>query len=302
MPTLSQTEWNFVNNGVPSTQNPNYLCTISCTDQDIQIVASLPDTISSSIGANYEEAFAQILSSNSKLAGITGPLRALGVQLTTQALTAQVWQGSTEMVFDLPLVLQAETNELNDVLAKLEDLYQLTLPGESFANGFLTAPGPVLDPKLLAIGLKKAGQNALNSASGFLSDNPSAKTAAVGALAAISNAIPGTAGLVSSTSSSAESASTAKPSTDGSDRTLISAIKNNISLQLGRYMYFESVVITNVGQTHYVQPLESGVMSRVEVNVGFKTFFVPTKKDIPNIFRNSRFSRFQPGVNSRRGL
>lgn len=287
MAYLTQDEWKFLTNGAPAQDNENYLCTITCTDQNILVVANLPETFSTDIGAQYEEAFAQAVNNSGIVSSVGPKLRALGIQMTTQALTAQIWQGSTEMSFSLPLVLQARTDEIHDVLEKLEALYSLTLPGESFSNGFLTAPGPVLDAEILLQNVGSATSAAMNAAGSIAKD---AVTNSIGST--LSSAFSKLRSLSPSTAATAEASPSKKPDTanKGVDRPLVSAIKNNISLQIGRYMYFESVVITNVGQTHHVQPLESGIMSRVEVTVQFKTFYVPTKKDIPNIFRNAKFN------------
>lgn len=304
-PRLSQDEWNFVNNGVPDEHNPNYLCTITCTEQNIQVVANLPDNFQTDIGANYEEAFAQAINNTGIVGKLGAKARALGVQLTTQALTAQVWQGATEMTFNLPLIFQAVNSEFTDVLDKLESLYRLTLPSESFSNGFLIAPGPTIDPKLLLKNVAAITSGDMNNAGSIAAEFGTSAVAALTDLAAAAaSGFSGSRSLAGSGASTSEASptTTTKTTNVGVDTPLIHSVKNNISLQIGRYMYLESVVITSVQQTHFVNPLESGVMGRVEVTVGFKTFYVPTKKDIPNIFRNSKFNRFEPGVSSRKGL
>lgn len=305
-PRLSQEEWNFVNEGNQADQNPNYLCTITCTDQNIQVVANLPDTFNTDIAANYEEAFAQAVNNTGIAGKLGGKLRALGVQLTTQALTAQVWQGAADMSFSLPLVFQAVNDEFGDVLDKLEALYNLTLPGETFSNGFLTAPGPTISPQLLLKNVGAITSGAMNNAGSLAADASSSVVDTVtGLVSSLGSGFSSDRTLASSNSATSEASPTnsSKTTNSGVDTPLIASIKNNISLQIGRYMYLESVVITSVGQTHFVNPVESGVMSRVEVTVGFKTFYVPTKKDIPNIFRNAKLNRVNTanGGNARAG-
>lgn len=258
---LTSDAWAFENKGASKDTNPNYLCTITCTDQNIQLVASLPQEYTTDITADYQPIFAQLLENNIA-GGAINIARAMGVQLTTQALTAKMWQGSSDITFTLPLVFQAINDEYVDVLDKLEALYQLTVPDELFANGFLVAPGPRIDPELVKRNLGDIVTQVGQDAEAFLR---------------------------SSSDSAASSRSVQRNSSrdNGARRPLISSIKNNISLQIGNYQYYESVVITNINQNHSVQPLDSGVMSHVAVNVTFSTFVTPVKADIARIFRNS---------------
>jgi hypothetical protein len=262
---LTSEAWLFENDGGSKDNNPNYLCTITCTDQNIQLVANLPQEYTTDISANYDSSFSQAIENLPIVGGLASKARMLGVQLTTQALTAKVWQGSSEITFTLPLIFQAIDNEYKDVLDKLQDLYRLTLPDELFSNGFLTAPGPRLDPVLVA---KNIGDVTSQIREDVVAQLGSPTSSAVGSpRGANSNA------------------------KQGAKRPLISSVKNNISLQIGNYQYYESVVINNLGQTHFVQPLASGVMSQVAVMVTFTTFFTPVKADISRIFRGSPDNR-----------
>ncbi len=304
--SLTKEAWTFVNDGAPLDKNPNYKCIITCTDQKITLEASLPESFQIDVGANYDEAFSQLIGSIPLASKVAPWAKAFGLQLTTQALTAQIWNGSTELAFSLPLVFQAETSGVKDVLSKLRDLYTLVLPDESELGGFLTAPGPRLDPVLLAKSAAQAGEGLLNAAPPSiksLADSTRNEingiTSVVGGIAtqlgldlntvkSFAGTVANKVGLTTATRGTPEATGTPDYSHEGRNHSaptsLLSSIKNNISLKIGNYMFFESVVITSLGQNHYVQPLADGTMSRVEVTVGFKTFFVPTKKDISKIF------------------
>jgi hypothetical protein len=239
------------------------MAVIACNDKNITIVANLPQEFSMDLGACYEEAFSQglsgLLSGNGMLSEIAGKsMKMLGLQLTTKALTAQVWQGSTEISFSLPLIFQVESDSERDIQKPLRDLYSLVLPEEKEAGGLLEAPGPRVD-------LNKLQQN-----SGSLMD------ALGGTGSALSSAITG------------ESAMSIKDGVNSAlkpfSNAFLSSIKNNISLSIGDRMLFKSVVITSVAQNFSVQPLEDGVFQRVECTVGFKTFYVLTQQDMPDLF------------------
>lgn len=283
-PSLTTDSWNFLDTsgGDNKDKNPNYLAVITCTGLNIQITANLPQDFSIDIGAQYEEAVAQMVASNQIVSELATGARMAGVQLVTQALTAQVWQGSTEISFSLPLSFQVSTDEYEDVLKPLSDLYRLSLPDEVTEGGFLKAPGPSLSVELLKKSTGAFTSGLMNTAVG--SDVSKAVSAAKDK---VSSTLDGVVSLFSSGSKTASAPGASKvtsPQSEGQKGSLASAITNNISLTLGQYMHFDSVVITNVGQTHHVQPLENGTMSRVDVTVNFKTFFVPTQKDIKTIF------------------
>lgn len=290
--SLTSQDWTFVNDGRPKV-NPNYLCIIQCTERKISVTANLPQSYQIDIGANYEEAFSQGLQNTSSIAAIGPKLRALGLQTTTQALTAQIWQGSTEFMFSLPLVFQAEEDEQSDILRKLTDLYRLTLPDEAFSNGLLSAPGPRLDPKEILKSVGSAATGVVNSPLSSVANSVQEELS--GLYKQLKGFVSGPEEKASSAINSTSSAQTS-PSNRGLSNPLLAAIKNNISLTIGNYMKLDSVVITNVSQNHMVQPLVSGTMSRVEVTVGFKTFFTPTQKDIPNIFLGLRWSPDRKGL------
>lgn len=270
--------------------NPNYLCTVSSlklskfTNAPISIIASLPQEFSLDIGAAYEEAMAQAVASNSVISEFSSMSKMSGVQLATQALTAQMWQGSTDVSFSIPLVFQVESDEYKDVLLPIAHLYELVLPDDNEGNGLLSAPGPQLDAKQLAAAFASLGSGALNTVTpDFVKEGVSS---AVDLFKRSFNTSKSLVGASDKTASAPQSPTAGKPAGGFTRPPLASAIKNNISLQLGHFMFFESVVVTSVNQTPKVQPLASGNMSRIEVTVGFKTFYTPTQKDIMKIFTN----------------
>jgi hypothetical protein len=295
--TLTTDEWKFLDTsgGDNKDTNPNYLCVILCGDLGIKIKANLPQDFNIDIGAQYEEAIAQAMSSNQIVSELSSKARLAGVQLVTQALTAQVWQGSTEISFSLPLSFQVHKDEYEEVIKPLSDLYRLSLPGEATDGGFLTAPGPSLSAELMkkSIGAFTTGVVNVAKESGGATELVGKALGGVQNLVGSAydigrSAVSGAVKLVAPNSGSAGAAGAnnvaTAPMGEGQKAPLSSAITNNISLALGQYMHFDSVVITNVGQTHHVQPLDNGTMSRVDVTVTFKTFFVPTQKDIKTIF------------------
>lgn len=260
--------------------NPNYLAVISCNDKNITVTANLPQEFAMDVGASYEEAFSQglsgLLNGGGMISDIAGKsMKMLGLQLTTKALTAQVWQGSTEISFSLPLVFQVESDSEADIQKPLRDLYSLVLPEEKESGGLLEAPGPRVDLERLkqqALNLLETGKKVGSGLSSAYSNNQGN----LGGMAQEGQAAVGS-GLRSFSNA------------------FLASVKNNISLSIGDRMLFKSVVITSVAQNFSVQPLEDGVFQRVECTVGFKTFYVLTQQDMPDLFSPGAYAYSQKG-------
>jgi hypothetical protein len=66
-----------------------------------------------------------------------------------------------------------------------------------------------------------------------------------------------------------------------------SRIKNQISIRIGNYMFFDSVVITNVQQTFSSNfDAQTGLPHHAKVMVGFKPLFMLVQSDLDQLFLN----------------
>jgi hypothetical protein len=224
------------------------------------------------VGANYEEAFSQGLAGalgGSELLGKT--MKMMGMQLTTKALTAQVWQGSTEVSFSLPLVFQVEKDEHLDLHKPLIDLYKLVLPTESGAGGLLQAPGPVVDLEKLKTKNVDLNIKGIASSTGSLAGS-------IFSASGTNDVLKSANGVINAAGQGLQSLS----------KGFVDSIKNNIQLQIGSKCLLKSVVITSVSANTSVLPLQSGTFQRVECTVGFKTFYVLTQEDLPDLIGYSQ--------------
>ena len=255
---------------------PEYTMILHSNDLGITVTAALPDTIAFDVSSQYQAPFAQGINVSDKVAN---GLRLVGMSLTNQAMTAQIWQGTSDLQFTLPIILQAETDEGKDVMIPLKNLFRLTLPRVDQEGGLLRSPGPQLD-------LEKLAQNS-GAATSVLRDGVQAQTVHAGKLAsAIGGAMIGDddEGLTSYASSSKEARATMDTASSTSSGVIHAATKNIITLKVGRFMKFPSVVVETVSLTGNVQPLASGVLQRVEVSVTFRTFMIPTANELDTIF------------------
>ncbi len=240
----------------------------------VVIDAWLPETLSADINASYEAPFAQGLNQLSPNLGAIA--RFMGINLTTQALTAQIWQGGGFIEFSVPFIFHVETDAAVDVMEPIKKLFSLTLPKDPDGGGLLQAPGPVIDINRLAAtggeqfkeSFVKLKESLVDSASSIPSSLSDMASSAVANLSKLDSKVLSTANVA------AKAVSTS----------IVSSVKNNISLYLGEFLYFPSVVITDVNPTYDVVLSVDKNPIRATVNVNFRTFYTPTDRDIEIMF------------------
>lgn len=254
-----------------TTREINYKAIVACSEQNIYVDAWLPEQVQTDVSANYEAPFAQGIGSiNEKFGSLA---QFIGMNLTTQAMTAQIWQGGSFINFSLPFIFQAETSAEVDVMRPIKQLMRLAMPKDPSGGGILEAPGPHIDIRKLAANGGDQAASAVQSALDYTS-SPSKmmdtakqlKNDPLGSFAIFKDAA----------NNVAQKASTA----------LVNSVVNNISLSLGTFMYFPSVVVTDVSPTFDVILSPDGKPLRASVNVGFRTFYIPTENDIELMFSN----------------
>lgn len=218
----------------------------------------LPENFQLNFSSSYDQPFAQGIIN---APGISGAAKFFGASLTSQSMSVQVWQGSTCPEFNLTFQLIAETDPVQDVLMPIKRLSKLALPGVTAAK-LLSPPGPRIDPLV-------AAQAASAVASGVISTIG-------GALAGI--VTQDYTAIVGSAKSAAAGAGKALDA-------LIENPKNNISLYIGRFLRFPSVVIQSVSQTYDTIFDKRGLPLKANVDVTFSTWYVPVKSDVDRIFQ-----------------
>lgn len=279
------------------------------------IMADLPETFSFSVATKYEPSISQglygVQDSLLNIKGVSGRTvsNAFGVDLMAKSLTAQIWGGSSHLSFQLPLIFNIESSPMEDVITPLRQLLSLVLPYESNAGSLMQAPGPQFNWDKLTKNLAAATKQTINSAGSF-ARNAAATTA--GTLpAAGKNAdsiyrsvvggnvkIPytnvnldqagsaianwGKSALESVQKSGDGNTANAKTTTDLKQfpNAVRDSLDGQISLSIGRFQWFPSVVVTSIDPEFKMLTTEDGTPSQVQVNVSFSTMFVPTSKDI----------------------
>ncbi len=250
-----------------SNNNPNYTVIIKQTadpsqkgTKGIEIVAPMPDSFMFDTKSEYATPYAQGLFGGSsgmmaQLGKVAGQLG--GMRLTSQALTAQLWQGSTETSLSLELEFHAETDPDLDVRQPILALMRMATASIDPTSGLLTSPGP-------SITLDSAGA----VASGLFSATKNTVTGQP----------PKQGALVGEGTTNATAVS-------GSVKSLKETIRNQISIQIGRYAFFDSVVISNVQKTYSHQiDSKTGLPMHAKVSFTFSPLFLVVQSDLTNIF------------------
>lgn len=257
--------------------NPDYLVTIVQSDTNTIVQAPMPEEFMFDSASNYEAPFTQGLFATSGLASL---LRVAGVKLSNQALTAQLWQGSNDTVLSLDLDFQAESNPILEVRDPILKLLKMTTPYLT-KDLVMRSPGPQLD--LSVANAIQIGKDAIATG--------------ISGLSAIGNAIIGrddkttdtklgNAGNSVPTGGGSVATTPQQNSNLGQGDAWKTKVSNAISIKIGRYAFFDSVVITNVQKTYSsnIDPV-TGQPMHAKVMVQFKPLFQLLQSDLDKIFQ-----------------
>jgi hypothetical protein len=263
----------------------NYLVTIQQNSNPaIVIEAPIPDSFAFDVGATYEQMLPQGFTDN-KILNTAAALT--GTRLAVQALTAQLWAGNTDSELSMELEFHTETDPYYDVRTPIVNLLKLTMPTIDTKSGFLGSPGPQID-------FSKAGTIFSDAASSL---GTGAGNIIGEAASFIENIFYGTtpkpSSMTDSNSQVADGSNNAVAKTLQQNPNLGTAkywntmIKNKISISIGNYLYFDSVVITRVSQTFASNfDAQTGLPHNVRVAVAFKPLFMLAQEDLDTLFVN----------------
>ncbi|QBQ74640.1 hypothetical protein BcepSauron_260 [Burkholderia phage BcepSauron] len=272
----------------------------SMSADPISVQAPMPETFSMDAGASYEQPLPQGFTSSGT---INAAFAAFGVRLAVQAMSAQLWSGNTETNLSLELQFHTETDPVQDVRTPIVNLLKLTMPSTSSTTGLLESPGPSIDFS--------------NQAAAIGSDAFSAFGTSIGSvLGSVGTTVRNAFNRGGPTPQPGSITETSKQSNDSSNGTVPQAViqnpslgtaaywntklKNKISIKLGNYMFFESVVITRVSITAASNfDAQTGLPHHCRVLVEFKPLFMLTQQDLDTLFVNpGGGSGGTPGNNS----
>lgn len=229
----------------------------------------LPENINYDMSSSFESPFQPIMDNK-----IATTMRMLGYSAMSSAMTAQVWSGTSTPELSIECKIYAENDPIKEIKEPVLTLLSMVTPSESNGNaggltdGMLIPPGPHLSGTAIA-------------------------DAAVNKVKQINEGIGNT---LESAFSKVKKALNIKETTDTSKQLNGNPIKsdtwlksglitNQISVQLGKLMYFPSVVITGVKCDFPIRPhYLTGFPIAATVTIDFKPLFLPTMEEQRKIF------------------
>lgn len=259
--------------------NPAYTVTIfSVKDSPgkppVYVQAPMPESFMYDAAVMYEAPFTQGLTGNSMIDTIMKV--GFASKLVMHSMTAQLWQGSTETDLGLELEFHAEVDPISEVRDPIVSLLRLCTPSVNSAN-LLMSPGPKLEGQVLqdlVFAAKELDKDIPVDAKGEVSrgqlDDPAQSSRQGSGNTAQNNA--------------------GRSTTLGTTNYFKSRIQDQISIRVGKYAFFDSVVITNVQKTYESQfDQRTGLPFYAKVAVRFKPLFMVTQEDLDNIFGTRGF-------------
>lgn len=219
----------------------------------------LPENISYSMSSQFESPFKPFLDN-----GIATGMRMMGLSAMASSMTAQVWSGTDTPEIQLECKVYAEEDPLKEIRRPVLDLLSMVTPEESNASntmtgGMLLPPGPRLNTEAI-----------LGSTVKYMKESGNSTSSTIGS--GIENGYNAISGSTLDTSKSLNG----NP-LKASSLLEQGVITKQISVSIGEFMYFRSVVVTEVScdfpvQIHY----KTGWPMSVTLGITFKPLFLPT--------------------------
>lgn len=259
--------------------NPLYQVVIQSVNSSnpansINVKAYIPESFMYDTSASYEAPFSQGITGN-RLVDM-GMRIGMGAQIRNQAMSAQVWTGNTETELGLELEFHAEKDPYTEVMLPIKQLTKLATAKEGEVLGLIESPGPRIDGVIW-----EQLKSSTNAAAGYVANNVLGGEASVGTLTdpsqTFTNGNNDPNRVDPNASSNIFRASSLK-----------SYIQDQISIQVGGFAFFDSVVITHVQKTYQTTPeATTGLPFYARVNIRFKPLFMILQHDLDNIFQGA---------------
>lgn len=266
--------------------SPYIVTIIQNSNPAIVVEAPIPDSFAFDVGATYEQMLPQGFT-NSKVVNTATALT--GTRLAVQALTVQLWAGNTDAELSMELEFHTETDPLQDVRTPIVNLLKLTMPTIDTKSGFLGSPGPQID-------FSKAGTIFSDAATSL--EHEAVKSGLGFGTSPKPSSLQDSNAQVADGNNDAVAKQLQQNPNLGTAKYWNTMIKNKISISIGSYLYFDSVVITRVSQTFASNfDAQTGLPHNVRVVVAFKPLFMLAQEDLDTLFVNPT-SNTTSGTNS----
>jgi len=272
----------------PNTFNPAYTAVIRKIVKDgsgtknLAIYANLSEQFMYDSSAEYEPAFGNLFGG-----GFLKALNVFGTKPLWQAMTAQVWSGTSSDDITLKFVFQAETDAYRDVTLPVYQLESLCAAGTNKV-GMLTAPVGGIDFQKVLGYIKENVDRYMNGQS---TTSPEAQQTGVlnqpkgfasqTTMKSQTNPAQNQSGTRGSVNASQQDP---EPAAFGTRAWLESMMASQVSIDIGTQITFDNIVPLSVSKTVYTQPDSRGYMQYCEVDFRFRPMFLITREDLGKIF------------------
>lgn len=301
------------------------------THNPINVIAHLPESFNMEQDANYESPFADFLLGNSTVNTVA---QMMGVKLVNPLMTMQIWGGSSIPHYSIDFDLISDINSQGEPLLAQDTLYALLSMNTPYMDKekaeMITAPGPTVDWKTISKDLQQL-DNEIGAAA-----RVAARAWNVGIDASLAllpnededskdtiNAIGGQAKINTYTKVDGSSKDWGKTYSSDAvlgtevykdsgekggggidyDFTASSIVKRPISMRLGRYLFFPSIVITNVSWVYsHAMDINWGLPIHIKVSMQFKPLIVPTIEHYATMFHYNATVRGRAKAKELRGI
>lgn len=235
----------------------------------VNIEAPMPESFMYDAQVMYEAPFTQSLTGNSAIDTILKV--GFAAKLVTHAMTAQFWQGSTDTELGLELEFHADSDPATEVRDPIISLLRLTTP--TTQAGLISSPGPQLTSQVI-LDILTAGKNAGAS----IPEGTQGEVSAGQTTDTEQSVTQGDQGRAKTSNLNAENAT-------GTVAYWKTRIENQISIRIGKYAFFDSVVVTSVRKTYESQfDAVTGLPFYAKVAIQFKPLFMIVQDDLNKIF------------------
>lgn len=249
----------------------------------------LSESFSYNAGAQYDSPFQTVVGS-----GLAPLLSLGGVKVMPPVLTGQLWSGSETPELSIEVELVADSDPLLEIRDPIVNLLKLVTPRLGTGGAAMLSPGPYLDPNKVWDELRKifpimnqfAPEQGSSSGEGTQAAAEQ-KTGTVNKQAAARNQPAANQGRTIDTGESqgdAPNDDTVSKAVASADQSIRNSLTNQISISIGQYVYFPSVVITNVECEFHNQLGPNGWPMQATVSISFKPMFLPTQPDLATMF------------------
>ena len=252
--------------GVQDNDRAAYQVHVYAPEHGVSVRAYIPEQIEASLRSNYDTPFAEGFIRNLPHGErLHLSARLAGYGTTTQIMSMQVWQGSEPMSMSLPVHFLYRDDVIEDVIRPMKALMSLSTPRSKTGSGspvdVLESPGPRLRWK------SGAGEP------------PPTVTERIGNIASGVGTVVGTL-----TDAATGDLERAVAQTESGFLSNIQ-IDRNISIDIGDFMSFDSVIIPEVSSTYEIK-LDRRTRRPIalEATIQFITFLAPTVESLDQIF------------------